>query len=1284
MFRFSKLSIVSKLTYYNWYRNPIKRNIGSCCEPLSCPSLLRNCVSKSSVCLSKNLIVCGTVLRRKNYESIYITGRREYHIQRKFSTKSTITDDTTNDKEDKTGNKSPNTPKKPRRKYIKSTPKIKSLDTTSNSLAITKRTEKRAIEPINSNYFINVKFAEEGIKLAEKINKSKHVSELKKIYESNKLNESVGSKESSQDVNENVPKVSQEIVEDTNKGTSENKNETAEDTGREALKGSKEIAEDPNKEEFKEAKENAEGTYKTTSKESKEVVEGDQKTMSKESKEIAEAILKETSRDAEKIAEESRKTSSKERKEILDEKISKAVQVISKDTDKIESEEVDTVSEGDQSNLLKEINVISEGDHKTTSKESKEIAEVALQETSPDAKEIAEESNKTCLRKWKETSGEKISKAVQNTDKIESEEVNAVSEGDQSNLLKDIKLISEHVHKRISKKAKETFENTKKQAFKESKEISEEEAEKKEDIKLNANETNSSENFVESITSSKVEENNETKNESEETAALNARKTDDTKIETEKTSKLNEVNEMNDVTMFEDANAGLPTLILSEPKFDADNIEIDKESKKLSESNESKEIKETSSDDSTVSKTSKDNTLTKNKEAEREDNNSKVITEVIEMEKQVNDEKNKKISNNSEASENANEIIKFFKKSKKKLNKTKKTTEAIEKTSVEDVKQKQKEEETSVSKKFSKTEEKKRKDSAFQPSPHRSHNTEEQKEHISKADLPPKKVHIEYIESKNLKDVEVTKSPSLDHNVKPIRRRRLSKRRSETTTDPMVLKLIRRFQINSETPKSYEYKKTSATNPSLLTRADLSVENPEKKKTSQKKAAPPTDPINVKTQDNDKTSKTSSRSTVTGANEADKTFKRNSMISFRSTAAKDSKTEKASTANNRKTVKDLETNKTKETNSISDSNSEINTDDKSETISRSSKFANKTSQISEISKISDIESKMNPTLRVKFLEDKSSDFDLKTEKLEDNKSKSTQAKKSSKKTAIGNLEDMGPSTKKKYIRKSPETEKNIKSEPRKILVKSNAKAKEADLKNIKNSQKNQNFKTKLTKTEFDDFMDKKFSLRTITEAEVEKKLKSKSTQLLNNTAPLKGRTSGNAMQTNNLKTNVWEGQIPKTITEDTSPSSSTSSFKQKADLVPNADAIKYGAYLPPEATSTNIGTQPNPVHLRDENTTATETTNDNKDSDSNYNGGSAKKTYMQIFTFTLWTMLGSSVVYFLADRLSNKDKKSSTPILAINKYLSAFQTRKVSQETNNKTEKEDKKGKKDKRKTKDP
>lgn len=97
---------------YNWYRTVLERNIGCICEHLNSPALLNNCVFKSCVpapqypdvlCSSKNIIVCGTVLWRKKYVSKYIVGKREYHMQRKFGTKTTITDDTGNDKKRKTG-----------------------------------------------------------------------------------------------------------------------------------------------------------------------------------------------------------------------------------------------------------------------------------------------------------------------------------------------------------------------------------------------------------------------------------------------------------------------------------------------------------------------------------------------------------------------------------------------------------------------------------------------------------------------------------------------------------------------------------------------------------------------------------------------------------------------------------------------------------------------------------------------------------------------------------------------------------------------------------------------------------------------------------------------------------------------------------------------------------------------------------------------------------------------------------------------------------------------------
>ncbi|KAL9911691.1 uncharacterized protein ACN427_005780 [Glossina fuscipes fuscipes] len=169
-----------------------------------------------------------------------------------------------------------------------------------------------------------------------------------------------------------------------------------------------------------------------------------------------------------------------------------------------------------------------------------------------------------------------------------------------------------------------------------------------------------------------------------------------------------------------------------------------------------------------------------------------------------------------------------------------------------------------------------------------------------------------------------------------------------------------------------------------------------------------------------------------------------------------------------------------------------------------------------------------------------------------------------------------------------------------------------------------------------------------------------------------------------FRTGTWEGETPKLEAEDTSPTSSTVSFKQKADLVPNAEAIKWGAYLPPEATSVDTPKKPTPpTRLKREPIAPGESTNtSDSERDIGYTGGSQKKTYVQIFTYTLWTMLGSAVVYFLADILSHDDINSKTPMLTINKYLAAFQTRKLSHDTINKPEK-DKKGKKDKKKNKE-
>uniref|UniRef100_A0A1B0ABV4 Uncharacterized protein n=1 Tax=Glossina pallidipes TaxID=7398 RepID=A0A1B0ABV4_GLOPL len=1233
MFRFSKIFIVSKLMDYNWYKTVLERNIGCICEHISSPALLNNCVFKSCVqapqhadvlCSSENIIVCGTVLWRKKYVSKYIVGKRQYHTQRKFGTKTTITDDTSNDKKSKTGNTSSKTPKKQHRTYIKSTPKIKSLDIATNSLAVNKRTKKHAIA--------------EGIKIAEKINESKDVSELKDVYEPKKLNDSIESKQIAQDANEKVPNVSKENVEITDQETS---------------KKSKEITENVKKNAPKEATEVAEGTLKATSKETKDIVEEIDENTSKVSKEIDEGALKAASTETKEIVEE---------------------------TDKKGPKEVKKISEAIGKTPSKELKVISD---KKVSNEMGALSEDGTEKISREPKEISEDTNETLLKS--EISDKKISK-----------ELKAYSATDNRKVSKDD-------GKKMTDMPAEVLENTEKRASKESKAIFKATDNKE---KTTDNNIYLSKKFVESTDQTKVGENNEVKGQSAAAIVLNAPKVDEKKIETKESIELHEINKvekvplLDDITMAEKTSADRKTLILKESKFDMANDEIDKEGRESLKSSESEKTENITLTDSTIDKESNDN------DAKRKEDNSTGTMEVIEMKKQANAAKIQKNADNPETSGKINKITKSIKKAKKNFDKAEKISEAIKKTLSKTLSKSKKTEEGEVAKKSLKIEDKSRNESNLRPSPAPSIDIEEQKEHISKADLPPRKVHIEYIESKNLKDVEITKSSTLGHNMKPKRRRRVSKRRQETTTDPMILKLIRRSQLSSENFKSFENKQTPITSSSFLTEPNPPIQNRETKKTSQKNTSNPNESGAVKAPEFDKTSKTSCKPTVELAFEADKTFSGNSSLSPESAAGKASETEKDSATNPSLTVETPEINKTVQTSSVlspelskenhSPADSEPNTNKKSETMPEYLKPGVKRSRISEISKMSYIESKMNPSLGIKFLEDKSlSNLDLKIGKSEDNKSKGTKEKKTPEKTDIDNLEDMGPSTS-IYILATPETEKIIEEDTSKIIAKSDEGVrhkKDASIEIITSSQgeaKSSEKKSKLKKTPFsklkvDDFIDEKLSLRSITEAEVEKKLKSKlatpPNQLYQNAAPIEGRSSTTDMQA--FRTGTWEGETSKLEAEDASPTSSTISFKQKADLVPNADAIKWGAYLPPEATSVDTPKKPAPpTRLKDERVAAGETTNtSDSEHDIGYTGGSQKKTYIQIFTYTLWTMLGSAVVYFLADILSHDDINSKTPMLTINKYLSGFQARKLSHDTMDKPEK-DKKNKKDKKKNK--
>ncbi|KAL9903814.1 uncharacterized protein ACN2A1_004464 isoform 2-T2 [Glossina fuscipes fuscipes] len=1211
MFRFSKFFIVSKLTDYNWYKTVLERNIGCICEHLSSPALLNNCVFKSCVqapqhhdvlCSSENIIVCGTVLWRKKYVSKYIVGKREYHMHRKFGTKTTITDDTSNDKTPKTGNTSSKTPKKQRRNYIRSTPKIKSLDIASKSLAVNKRTKKHAIESIQSNFLTNLKCAAEGIKIAEKINESKNVIELKEEYETKKLNDSIESKRKSQDGNEKVPNVSKENVKITDK--------------------------DIDKKAPKEEKEVSEGTVKATSTDAKETVEEtDKKEPQEEEKKFSEA------------------------------------------TGKMPS---------------KELKVISD---KTILEEMKAVSEDGTKKILGEPKKISEDANETLLKVLTESSDKNISK-----------EVKVASATADRKATKEMRSISKDGDKKNPEMPAEVVGNTEKGASKESKAILEAIDNKE---KITDNNIYLSKEFVESTNQTKVGENNGMKVESAHVSVLNAPKTDEKKIETKESIELKGMNKveqiplLDDMKMAEKTSADRTTLILGEPNFDLANGEIDKECKESLKSSESDKTAKITSTDSTIDKGSNET------EANRKADKSTGTKEVTEMKKQANTAKIKKNADNPEKSGKDNKMTKSIKKIKKSFDKAEKISEAIKKTLSKTVKQNNAEEDD-VTKKPHKIEDESRKESNFRSSPAPSINIEEQKEHISKADLPPRKVHIEYIESKNLKDVEITKSSSLGHNIKPKRRRRVSKRRQETTTDPMILKLIRRSQLSTENFKPCENKQTPITSSSFLTEPNTLVQNPETKKTSEKGTANPNESATVKASEFDKTSKISTGSTAEQAFEADKTFNRNSSLSAESAAAKASETAKTTAANQSLTVETPEINKTAQTNSVlsselyegnhSTADSESNTNKKSETAPEYLKPGTERSRISEISKMSYIESKMNPSLDIKFLEDKSSpSLDFKTGKSEDNKSKGTKEKKTPEKTDEDNLEEMGPSAN-IYILATPETEKIIETDTSTIIVESNEEARQEKDTSIESTtqesseKKKKLKKTPLSKLKVDDFIDKKLSLRSTTEAKVEKKLKSKlptpPNQLYQDAAPIEEQRSTTQMKA--FRTGTWEGETPKLEAEDTSPTSSTVSFKQKADLVPNAEAIKWGAYLPPEATSVDTPKKPTPpTRLKREPIAPGESTNtSDSERDIGYTGGSQKKTYVQIFTYTLWTMLGSAVVYFLADILSHDDINSKTPMLTINKYLAAFQTRKLSHDTINKPEK-DKKGKKDKKKNKE-
>uniref|UniRef100_A0A1A9VKS7 Uncharacterized protein n=1 Tax=Glossina austeni TaxID=7395 RepID=A0A1A9VKS7_GLOAU len=666
MFRFSKFFIVSKFTDYNWCKTVLERNIGCICEHLSSPALLNNCVFKSCVqapkhhdllCSSENIIVCGTVLWRKRYVSKYIVGKREYHMQRKFGTKTTITDDTSSDKKPKTGNTSSKTPKKQHRHYIKSTPKIKSLDIATNSLAVNKRTKKHAIEPINSSFFTNLKCAAEGIKIAEKINESKDVSELKAVYEPKKLNDSIESKRTSQDANEKVPNVSKENVEVTDQETS---------------KKSKEITENVTKKASKEAKEVAEGTFKATSKETKDIVEEIDENTSKVSKEIDEGALKATSTETKESMEE---------------------------TDKKGPKEVKKISEAIDKTLSKELKVISD---KKVSDEMKALSEDGTQKISRELKEISEDTNETLLKVLTEISDKEIPK--------ELKVVSATAD----------RKVSKDDGKKMTDMPAKVLENTEKREFKESKAI-----------------------FEATDNKEKTNDNNmkEVKGEPAEATVLNAPKIDEKKIERKESIELNEINKveeisfLNDITMADKTSADRTFLILKQRKFDMANDEIDKEGKESLKSSESEKTENIILTNSTIDKESNEN------EAKRKEDNTTGTTEVIEMKKQANAAKIQKNADNPETSGKINKITKSLKKAKKNFDKAEKISEAIKKTLYKAVKPK-KTEEDDVIKKSLNIEDKSRNESNLRPSPASSTNIEEQKEHISKADLPPRKGRV--------------------------------------------------------------------------------------------------------------------------------------------------------------------------------------------------------------------------------------------------------------------------------------------------------------------------------------------------------------------------------------------------------------------------------------------------------------------------------------------------------------------------------------------------------------
>lgn len=392
----------------------------------------------------------------------------------------------------------------------------------------------------------------------------------------------------------------------------------------------------------------------------------------------------------------------------------------------------------DQENVTKkaEAKEVAEGTLKATSKKTKDIVEEIDENTSKVAKEIDEGALKAASTETKEI--------VEETDKKGPKEMKSIFEAIGKTPSKELKVYSATADRKVSKDddkkmtdmPPEVLENTEKRPSKKSKAIFEATGNKE---KTNDNYIYLSKKFVKSTDQTKAGENNEVKGKSAKATVLNALKIDENKIETKESIKLNEINKvekipfLDDITMAEKTSADRTTLILKEPKFDMANDEIDKEGKESLKSSESEKTVKITLTDSTIDKESNEN------DAKRKEHNSTGTTEVTKMRKQANIAKIQKNADNPETFGKINKIKKSIKKAKKNFDKTEKISEAIKKTLSKAVK---KTEGDDVTKKSFKIEDKSRNESYLRPSPAPSIDIEEQKEHISKADLPPRKGRV--------------------------------------------------------------------------------------------------------------------------------------------------------------------------------------------------------------------------------------------------------------------------------------------------------------------------------------------------------------------------------------------------------------------------------------------------------------------------------------------------------------------------------------------------------------